>query len=218
MTTARCVVALLLFSVTLVACANNGEVSTDMEKSSNTTTAMAYGPALPPAEFCAPKVGTKVQWKNISTNFSWSNTSRKASEPYLVSYFTETGDIRNLYFFCKYCSSSPKNIDLEDYSKLFPLQVGKKIKIQQRSVENPTKTWTHKIAVTGTEMITVQFSESPVPTYVIEEDIWNNHASWKGKVTYWYAPSLGADIKILDHAFDDMEKENTITLISYESP
>lgn len=67
-------------------------------------------------------------------------------------------------------------------------------------------------------MVAVPFSESPVPTYVIEETIWNNHGPWKGKVTYWYAPSLGADVRTVDHAFDDMAKENTFRLISYKEP
>lgn len=217
MLTARNVLALLSVSAILIACVKNADVSGDMEKSSDAAPTMMTGPALPPAEFSAPKAGTKLQWKNTSTNFTWTNTYRETTEPFNISIFSETGDIRNLYLFCKYCGSPPNTISVEDYAKLFPLQVGKKVKIQRKHVGS-SDSWTHKIAVIGTELVDVPFSASPLPTYVIEENIWKNHSAWKGKVTYWYAPSLGADVKIVDNASNDMKTEKNMALINYKSP
>jgi len=67
-------------------------------------------------------------------------------------------------------------------------------------------------------LVDVPLDDSPIVTFVRMEQVRNNSSNWKGKVTYWYAPSLSADVKIFDEAFDEMDKQNTYNLINYTLP
>lgn len=180
--------------------------------------AFAAGPSLVPAEFAMPPAGTKLQWKNATTDFTFTRTA-KEPEGYFVNYFNETGEARRFALFCKFCGAPSNAIDIDDYSKLFPLKVGNKVKVTRKRVGDPLRSWTHRISVEKTEMLSVPFSDSPLETYVIEEKIRGNYNNpWRGNVTYWYAPSLGTSVKIIDNANDDRSLVHEYQLINYIQP
>ena len=199
---------LIMFAVpvTLIACATSEPVT------------VTSGPALAPAEFSTPPVGTKLQWRNTSTGFAFTRTVKESDKPYSVGYFTENGEQRNVYMFCNYCGAASNTIDVDTYSKLFPLQVGKKIDLQRYRVGDSSRSWRHRIVVERTDMIDVPFSNSPLATYVIEETIWNNRSNWSGTVTYWYAPSISIGVKVVDNAQDNPSLKYTYELANYTLP
>ncbi len=180
---------------------------------------LAAGPSLDAFEFARPEPGTKVQWKNITTGFSYTYTVRKADEGenYGYTFFTETGEKRTAYLFCGYCGHPSNAIKIKKYSDLYPLKVGSNANVRRWRVGNSVRNWTHKIKVTGTEAVRVAFRDRPIDTYVIEEEVWNNQTRQKWTTTYWFAPSLMNNVKIVGNLNENSELQ-TFELLNYIQP
>jgi len=174
------------------------------------------GSEIEPTEFKEAPVGTKVQFRNLSTDYTWTITTRNSEKDYQISWFSDTGDIRYAYMFCLYCSAESNKVELNEYSKLFPLEVGKKIKLQRKK-KDKSKSWTHKIKVKKTEMLTTPISAVPVKAFVIEEKIRSNQGKWSGKRTFWWSPELAVVLKLVNNARGDGKKV-TYELTDYILP
>jgi len=179
---------------------------------------MAVGPSIDhPTEFQVPPVGTKIQYKNLNTDYTYTITVRESEDDYKYSWFTGTGDQRTQYMFCLYCSSPNNQIELEEYAKLFPLDVGKKIKLQRKRKGDRSKSWSHKIKVKKTEMLQTSFRDEPFETYLIVEKIRSNKGNYSGSRTIWYAPEISNALKIIDKTGTDGKKV-TYEVIDYILP
>ncbi len=171
------------------------------------------------ADFKTPPLGTRIQYKNMDTNVTYIISPLEPVGDYQYSFFfTETGDRHSEYNFCSFCASNDAQIDLEEYARLFPLVVGKKIELQRTNTKNKSKSWTHTIEVKRTEMLNTTFSDTPIRTFVVEDSIVNNKTDWHGKRTVWWSPQLGNNLKAEKFNFNNKGQKSTYEVINYILP
>lgn len=154
---------------------------------------------MAPAPFALATPGTEFTWKNVLEPGTTSLVEVGQAEGY-KAIWTTNGEDRDGYLMCSNCSGRAP-VDEQDYARLWPLEVGKRIEFL-RSRGN--RSWRNSIEVIGTETLTLG-DIGPVETYVVVNESSRIGGSWKGKQTIHFAPSLGWTVKF-DYSDTDGEK------------
>jgi len=163
---------------------------------------------LPPAPFNPIAVGSKAIWKETGGDKS-GEVVIKAIKGFKVDY-TWKGEDRSAYLLCMWCLNRGAEIDEKVYAKLWPLTVGKKVKIDRVSGRG---SWTNEITVTGTEKLKTAFGT--IDTYRIISKSESTNSDWWGNRDYWYAPSVGWTVK---YVHEDREKSYAWEMTSVTKP
>lgn len=192
-------------ALVLSACQTSGSQSTGLVALPSTESGASEATAgkIAPVVFLAPTPGTKAHWRNVTTSFAYSVTYRSSESPFLRSYYTESGEERAGYMFCTGCAASNNRIDIEDYAQLFPLVVGKKVRLMKFRRGDSTKSWTHEITVVGADRWQPSFAAEMLDVLLVKEIIVNNQTSDSWETTYWYAPSINLTVRSDGNANDD---------------
>ncbi len=112
------------------------------------------------------------------------------------------------------CHPKRRPIELERYRKIWPLEVGKSAKFQRKRSDG-SAVWVHELKVLRTE--TVETALGPIDTFVVEEKARGTATSnWRGKTTYWYAPSIGWSVKV--EWSDNRGKDGEWNIVSITPP
>ncbi len=175
--------------------------------------AVAGGPEMLPTEFKTPEPGTKLQYKNLSTDLTFTITATEPDGVNQYSWVAQSGDKRSVYPFCRWCLDPTNEIEYEKYVSLFPIEKGKKVKFQRKKTDK-SHSWTITIKVKKTELLKTPISSEPVATYVIVEKIRSNSSNNAWTRTFWWSPEYGANLKVKDHARNDGKKV-TLEMINY---
>lgn len=163
---------------------------------------MASGQALAqmaPAPFALAPPGSEFHWKNVLEPGTTSQVVVGQAEGYMANW-TTNGEDRNGYLMCSHCSGRAP-VDEQDYARLWPLEVGKRIEFLRR---RGNRSWGNSIEVIGTETLTLD-EIGQVETYVVVNESSRIGGSWKGAQTIHFSPSLGWTVKF---DYTDTEGEN----------
>lgn len=210
-----------LFGLALIlgACQTTGNQPTGLVVSPSTESGASEAAAgkIPRVDFSAPIPGTEAHWRNVTTNIAYSLTYRPSESPFLRSYYTESGEERSGYMFCTGCAASNNRIVVEDYAQLFPLEIGKKVRLVRFRRGDSTKSWSHEIEVAGADRWQPSFAGEPLDVLVVKETIVNNQTSGSWETRYWHAPSINLTVRMVGDANDD-GKVHVHELIGYTLP
>lgn len=87
-------------------------------------------------------------------------------------------------------NAPPTTFDKEEYSKLFPLKVGKSVSFKRKWRD---KTYQTDLSVLKTE--TIQTPSGTYDTFVVQRDERQVGGNWKGRAIFWYAPKVRWNVK-----------------------
>ena len=186
-------------------------VADDIEEAFGDNTTSPTLP-LPP-----PESGTQVIWKNEDTGAASTLRYAQSPIPLLHRYLTEEGTERTDYLFCLHCASPVSTFDTQTYRTLFPLSVGKRVVFTHSRKRGDGSVFVLTHTVTVETSGTVTFAEVKLPVLIVTEDIVNETNGWRGKRIFWYAPSLRANVRVVDEARSD-GKTVAYQLLEYTPP
>jgi len=145
-------------------------------------------PVLPPAPFRVAPEGTVMIWTRLD-GFKTERGRIGATEGKLV-HFTWEGEPRKLYLFCIRCASDGVTFDRDAYAAIFPLHTGKSVEFARRIGQ---WRWVNRIAVVGTERLSLPFGE--VDTYVVLSETRGVNNPFHARNKIWFAPSIGWNVR-----------------------
>lgn len=156
-------------------------------------------------DIVAVKPGTILEWRRDADGTqSTGKTEIRGVDDVVVSVSrVGEAEVRPTIPLCWGCAKHGRYdyiIDRDEYRKLWPLEIGKKVEFQ-RHRDDYSSSWKHTIEVVGKETLTI--GGNPVETFkVIETVEWlpqNSSQSgsnrWRGEATRWWAPSVGYMVK-----------------------
>lgn len=144
---------------------------------------------LAPAPLRVAPPGTGMVWRRLDGRAIERGVVGTTGPDRLVHYTWE-GRPSSMYFFCIGCAGDEVSFDHAAYERLFPLEVGKTVSFR-RTVGQWE--WTNRIAVTGTERLSLDFGE--VDTFVLVCETRGRNNPFEARNDIWYAPEVGWNVQ-----------------------